>query len=429
MYDLGLINGNVYIDGNFKKINIYMKNEKIAKISKRIFPTKNIVDCFERLILPGFIDPHVHFNLNLGEFTSSDDFHSGSIAAAYGGVTTFIDFLDPILDNSQYNEKLNSRLSLASDSVIDYSFHATLGNYQDDVNMLKNLVTSSGITSVKVFTTYSESNRQCSENIISELFETPLTILSHTENDDLVDSSWKTISDYESSRPVQSELEEAKKLASLVHEKNGKLYFVHISSGSTVDMLKNSFGNLLNKNIFIESCPHYFYLSSSAYKNNDSKNYLLAPPLRSSEEIIKLRNNIDTIFSIGTDHCPFMSFEKDKYSTADLVPKGIGSIEYSFLLMYSLFGEKVIDLFTKNPASRFNLNNKGSIKKNNDADLVILNPNEKTTIDSGHSKCDYSPYSGTVVNGKIESTIIRGNFVIKNGTLMPTVGKFIRRVL
>ncbi|MCD6435277.1 MAG: amidohydrolase family protein [Clostridiales bacterium] len=429
MYDLGLVNGKLYIDGKFENKNLYIKGEKIAAISSDIFPCKESIDVKGKSILPGFIDSHVHFKLNLGEFESADDFESGSISAAFGGITTFIDFLDPIFTNAEFPSRFEKRLSLASSSYVDYSFHTTLGNYHDDVNKLKDLSLQAGLTSIKVFTTYSESNRRCDINVIESLLNTPLTILSHTENDELVDSTWKTVYDYESSRPVISENTEAMHLAALVKKTGGKLYIVHTSAGSTIEKLNKSYPEILGKHLFLESCPHYFNLSKDNFTLNNGRLYLLAPPLRSNEEKNRLKENFNLINTIGTDHCPFTIEEKYRYEDADKVPKGIGSIEFSFVLMYSLFGDRIIDKFTKNPAKIFGLENKGTLHIGTDADIAIFNPNGKTVITNGHSKSDYSPYEGYEVKGTVESTIIRGNFVVKNKKLFKTKGKFIRRSL
>ena len=304
-----------------------------------------------------------------------------------------------------------------------------MGNYKGLVPPLTKQSLENGITSIKVFTTYSESNRKCPIDVIESLLTSPLTILSHSEEDSLVISDWNTISDYESSRPVSSELNEIEELSQIAKKTNGNLYIVHTTCGSTLEMLQEKYSDILYKNIMIESCPQYFYLTKDYFKKENGYLYLLAPPLRSKKEQTKLKENIDNIYSIGTDHCPFMKSEKEKYPLASKVPKGLGSIEYSFLLMHNLFGDKIIEKMSKNPAKAFHLKNKGEIKVGKDADLFILNPNNKTTITSGHSKSDYSPYEGIKLNGEIVSTISRGEFVIKEQQLIKHKGMFIRRNL
>jgi dihydropyrimidinase len=119
IYDLVLKNGEIYIDQCFLKKNIYINGEKIVRITDKHLASKKTIDCTDRLIMPGFIDPHVHFDLDLGEFSSRDDFYQGSKIAALGGVTTFIDFLDPILKNETLEEAFRKRQSLAKESLGD----------------------------------------------------------------------------------------------------------------------------------------------------------------------------------------------------------------------------------------------------------------------------------------------------------------------
>ena len=96
MYDLGVFDGLVYIDGEFIKTNVYINNETIVKISKNVYETLDKILVSNSLVIPSLIDPHVHFYLDLGSTHSKDDFFSGSIQAAFGGITTIIDFLDPV---------------------------------------------------------------------------------------------------------------------------------------------------------------------------------------------------------------------------------------------------------------------------------------------------------------------------------------------
>lgn len=427
MYDLKLLNGSCYVDDEFVKANIYINKGKIAKISNAVLPASNSYDCHDMLVIPGLIDPHVHLDLDLGEFKSVDDFESGTKAAAFGGITTIIDFLDPIFKNSDYDEVFKRRMNQASKSHLDYAFHCTLGNYKDSTLDLFELLKRDFITSIKVFTAYSESNRKCSYDVIEELLSSKLTVLSHSEEDGLVDNSYEDVKSYESSRPENSEITAVRKLSEIVKKTNGKLYIVHTSSGNTIKMLNENYSSLISSNIFIESCPQYFYLDNSRFKDEDGRKYLLAPPLRSKETVEVLKEYIDKIDTIATDHCPFMLEEKLRYLDANKIPKGIGGVEYSFVLMYEMFGDKIINKFTKTPARIFDLKNKGQLKVGYDADICIFDPNGSTIVTSGHSKSDYSVYENLRLKGKMISTISRGNFIVKNGDFVGGYGKYIRR--
>ncbi|MHA1304250.1 MAG: dihydroorotase [Candidatus Heimdallarchaeaceae archaeon] len=438
MYKLGLINGNVYRDGSFTRENIYIEDGVIKVIvpQTEILRCETTIDCTDRLILPGFIDPHVHLNLDLGEFKSVDDYESGSIAAAFGGITTFIDFLEPIKYVSEFEEMLKQKMIEAKVSHIDYSFHTTVGNFKDQAKELVNKTLEKGLPSIKLFTTYSDSDRRISYEKLKELLNcsarSNVLILVHAENDEIIKQAEinDTIEEYELSRPAKAEIVEIEKLAELVKETGGKMYIVHLTCGTSIEMLKTNYTELLGRKILIESCPQYFLLTKDLYQNENGRLYLLAPPLRSSKEQQKLRENIESVHTIGTDHCPFKKEEKLRYHEVSKVPKGLGGIEFSFPLMYHLFGTKVIDKFTINPAKIHGLfPKKGIIQEGSDADIVIFDPVKEMVIDSGHSKSDYSPYEGLRVKGVVESTIIRGEFLVKEREFVggTVKGKFLKR--
>ncbi|MHA1419053.1 MAG: dihydroorotase [Candidatus Heimdallarchaeaceae archaeon] len=437
MYDIGLLNGEVYRSGLFTYLDVFIKGQSIAEIvspeQKR--PCIKTVDCTGKLIMPGFIDPHVHINLDLGEFKTSDDYESASKAAAFGGITTFIDFLEPINTVEEFDEKLQKKHKEAELSYIDYSFHTTVGNFTSDVKTLASKSLESGIPSIKLFTTYSESNRKCSYEKIREFIKnsglTGSLILIHAENDEIILNSnvEDTTAVYEDSRPKEAEIEEIEKLAQMVAELKGRIYIVHVNCGSSLNLLKEKYSKLLQHSIFIESCPQYFYLTKEVYTTENGNLFLLAPPLRSIDEQEKLKKNIGIINTIGTDHAPFTKEEKMRYAKPSQVPKGLGSLEYSFSLMYNLFGESIIPKYTINPAVIHSLfPRKGIIQEGSDADLVIFDPEKELIIDSGHSKSDYSPYEGSKIIGAVDSTILRGEFLVESGKFVATKrGIFIKR--
>lgn len=138
MYDLGIVGGKCYLFNSFEEKNVYLLDGKIAAISDQLLQAKEIYQAEGRLVLPGIIDPHVHFELK-GKTVSIDDFYQGSVCAAYGGVTTFIDFLDPIRQAKEFHHKLYTRLKLAEKSVVNYSFHATVAEPENVKEIVKKL--------------------------------------------------------------------------------------------------------------------------------------------------------------------------------------------------------------------------------------------------------------------------------------------------
>lgn len=432
MYDLAVKNGNIYINSDFKKLNIYTGNGKIEKITDQDLKAEKTIDASHKKIIPGIIDPHVHFALNAGRYRSADDFKSGSAAAAHGGITTIIDFLDPVSKGANIEKAFEKRLELAGKSLIDFSFHVTAANPVNETENIINEAVRLRMPSVKIFTAYSESSRRTYEKEIISLLEysrkSGIVILVHAEDEDYIKKNENfKYTDLAYCRPAVSEINMIKKLAELNKAKSGKIYIVHTTCGDSIEFIKLEYPELLNRSFFFESCPHYFIFNETSFKRADGNRFVLAPPLREEFQLNLLKRNIDNIYSIGTDHCPFMSGEKNKKHLKD-IPFGIGGIEYSFPVMYSLFGSKIIDRMTLNPARMFGLYpEKGVLAPGSDADFFIYNENQKTEIKGNHSKCDYNLYKGMKVNGFVETTVSGGAVVMENSRTYSGRGRFIPR--
>lgn len=430
MYDLAVIKGKVYFDKRYHNTNLYIKNGKIALISPILQKAKETYDCQGDLVIPGIIDPHTHFQLNLGNITSRDDFFYGTKAAAYGGVTTIIDFLDPIEFPSELEQTFNKRVKQARKSVVDYKLHACLKNPKS-IEEITIKMKELGLNTVKIFTTYSDSNRRTYDTQIKELLllskENDFLVTAHIENDDLINlDEHLQYKDLLKSRPTESETTEALKLAKLVKETKGYLYMVHLSSGTTLEQLKQKYSDILNKHFFIESCPHYFTFTNNELEKKDGYLYTLAPPLRTIEEVQLLRDNINDVYTIGTDHCSFNAKDK-KHLYLNSIPLGIGGVEYSFHIMYQLFGDKIIEKMTENVARAHKLYpQKGILAEGSDADMFVyhLTP---TTINKTHGFADYNIYKGFEVKGEIKTTISNGKFIVKNGKFSNKKGHLLNK--
>ena len=405
-----------------------MKDGKIAALSADKLQCRRTVDAEDAKVLPGFIDPHVHFSLTVGENTSTDDFVSGSINGLLGGVTTYIDFLDPIKSVSEFKDAFDQRMDLAQNSASDYAFHSCIANPSDDAKKIIREGLKYGITSIKLFTTYSNTNRRTYDDYIVELLRQSkphnVRIVIHSENDSLVDYSDNIlIKNHEKSRDTLCETTEVLKLAQMARVTGGNLYIVHVSAGTTADIIAREYRRELeNGSIIMESCPHYFIFNSSCYAKRSGFLYTMTPPLRPEEDRVLLCNNIDYISTIGTDHCPFTEdMKRHKYTSE--TPMGIGGIKYSFLNMYTIFGDSIIKKFTSNVAKAYNMYpQKGSLLPGADADIVIFDDRAKGII-----KDSDSLYNGRAVKGRIVSVFLCGREAVKDGEYLESKGRYIRR--
>lgn len=432
MYDFGIINGELYIDGALKELNIYINKDHIVAINDTVASAKEVYDAKGKWVLPGLIDPHVHFELGNEKSKSVDDFYQGSISAAYGGITTIIDFLDPIDKASEVRDALINRYQLAKRSMIDYTFHVTVKNPVGQVKGIVEEMKRYGMNSIKLFTTYSDSGRRTYDDEIKELLrlsaEDGFVVLAHIEADDqIVLEPSMQVEDLPFSRPKSAEMSMALELCDYAAETGGTLYMVHLSHGETLEALIETHEDVIGEQMIIESCPHYFYLDDTKYSKKEGYLYTMAPPLREPSSKESLLKNSQHISTIGTDHCPYMSTNKMGRSLKD-TPMGIGGVEHSFELMHNLIGLAAVDKMSVTPAKIFGLYpKKGSLEIGTDADIMIYDPNNAHVICKDHSASDYSVYEGIDVKGRVESTICKGQFVIKEGALViGSVGHFIR---
>ena len=432
-YDKAILYGKVYMNKEFVHKHIYIKDQKIVKISDELYEAEEIIDAQGLEVIPGIIDPHVHFELNLGHVTSVDDFYTGSAAAVYGGVTTIIDFLDPVDHPSEIEAAFSKRSDLAKKSVCDYSFHATIKKPKGSLKEFVQKIKQMGIPTLKFFTTYSDSNRRTYDEHIIDLMklseEENIMLLGHIESDELIRLDDMFLAkDLPLSRPAISETIEALKLAEMLRSYGGKLYMVHLSSGRTLEVLSGTYKSLINKSFFIESCPQYFSFTKDVLNEEEGYLYTFAPPLRSPEEQALLFKYSDYIDTIGTDHCAFHKSQKAHKFLKD-IPLGIGGVEHSFNVMRHHLGDDVIDKMTRRVAELHGIRNKGELKEGYDADLFLYEPLKVAQITDNHAQSDYSVYDKHPIEGKIVSTMIRGQFVMRNRKFIGGKGQWLRRRL
>lgn len=427
MFDVSLINGQIFKDGKWQKFNISLLGEKISYIGPEVKEAKETIDCSGLKLIAGLIDPHVHFELNCGRLTSVDDFYYGSVAAAYGGVTTIVDFLDPTRNAEELKESYYARIELAKKSLVDYHMHACIREPNGDLEEYVKMVKKLGMKTIKLFTTYSDTHRRTYDKDIIELLKLSkkydVMILAHIEADDMISIKDEfTYKDLCVSRPGYAETLEALKLAGYAKDTGGYLYMVHCSSGETLRQLKEEYGDIIGKNLFIESCPQYFVFNNQVLNDDNGNLFTFAPPLRSERERQLLTNYFETLSTIGTDHCAFNKVDKTWPHLAGF-PLGVGGIEYSFTLMYKRFEEKIIDKMNKNVALLEDFPSKGILEVGKDADIAIFKEIDNYRCQKGHGRCDYSIYEGVLGSGEFIHTLVRGKFVLKDRKIIPHKGK------
>ncbi|MDP3130973.1 MAG: amidohydrolase family protein, partial [Bacillota bacterium] len=252
------------------------------------------------------------------------------------------------------------------------------------------------------------------------------TILAHIEDDSMITmKDFYVPADLPKSRPAAGETAEALKLAGFVEKHGGTLYMVHLSSGTTLDLLRERYPHLLNRKFFIESCPHYFAFTEDVLSRADGCLYTMSPALRTAAERDRLCAGFADVYAIGTDHCPFRREEKEHDRLRD-IPMGIGGVEHAYEVLSARFGVAVIPKMTEHPAKINGLSDrKGTIAIGHDADFAIVR-SVKERIVSDHSH-GHTVWTGTDVDARIEATILRGAFAVKDGRFLGTKGQYVGR--
>ncbi|HOZ11749.1 MAG: amidohydrolase family protein [Thermotogaceae bacterium] len=448
--DLVIRNASVFYAHRLSRVNLAIRTGKIIEVMDASVAGPEAAEIFDATGLycfPGFIDPHVHFGLQLGAEQSSDDFTTGSVSAAFGGITSVFNFT-PVLTGSE--EDLTALFNETAQTAEKYRtqlfLHLAVAEPRIAPEKLVELAIRYKFRSVKVFTTYSSSGRMTSDGYLMDLLKasrgTPLVVMIHAENDSIIRYREKKLtnegivkpSHLPYLRPSISEVEAALRVCLMVSEMGGRIYLAHLSSGKTIDAIYRHFPALLGKSIFLETCPHYLYFSDTFLKGDQAAHFTTCPPLRSEEERQELLKHFfaGRIHTIGSDHCPFASWVKEKYKDDYLnMPNGLPGVELGFVLLYNLLKskeneitvEELSRMFSSNIANVFGIfPQKGSLLPGADADLALFDPNAewKVTLDALHGRNDYDPYEGLKLKGKIDSTIIGGKFVVRNKQWIPT---------
>jgi len=467
-------NGRIITSEKDYFADIFIENEKISAIEKNInneFIKKNfnqvdinqikVIDAKEKYIFPGGIDPHVHLEMNAGQYTSADDFQSGTIAAAFGGTTTIIDFANQQKGNSAIIAFDDLLEKAKKKSFIDFKLHVSI---TDNIAVENNEIAAlskRGVNSFKFFTAY--PNRMLVDDAtlyktFQEIKKVNGIALLHAENGVVID---EIVNDFAmqnkldpiyhfESRPASLEAEAIYRVATIAQLADIPLYIVHLSSSEGLEVIqylkqiytKKNFDSKLNNHppkekrhhqykLYAETCVQYLLLDKDLYLEKDACKYIATPPLREKENQDSLWDGLQLrdIQVVATDHCPFM-FESEKLPNKNdfrKIPNGIGSIEnrMSLLYTYGVLQNKIslnqfVDITSTQAAKIFDLYpQKGSLEINTDADIIIFDPNKKTTIQANnllthHSKCDYSIYENFKIQGMTETVLLRGNILIEN---------------
>jgi len=449
----GATPADVLIDGE-RVAAVLDPGSELAESAQR--GAERVVDASGCYVVPGGIDVHVHLQLPmLPGAVSSDTFETGSAAAAWGGTTTIIDFAGQIL-GSRVRDAVDERMAeAAGQCAIDYAFHLSMGDVDEDSLKEMPTLVAEGITSFKYFMAYPGAYYSDDAQLLRAMQQaagTGALVMMHAENGiaiDVLRDQAAGRGDVEPvwhgrTRPAVLEGEAVQRAVALAAVGQAPLYIVHLSSAEALEQVAAARHG--GGNVFAETCPQYLYLSIEehlAQPGLDGIRHICSPPLRPAAGHDTLWNGLrtDDLAIVSTDHCPFCDNEKllgvDDFRG---VPNGLGTLEHRMDLIHQgvVAGElslaRWVETCSTTPARMFGLYpQKGVITPGSDADLVIYDPDVSHTLGvaTHHMNIDNSVWEGMEVTGQVRSVLSRGSFVIDDRTYVgrPGHGRFLRRGL
>ncbi|SIR43182.1 dihydropyrimidinase [Halanaerobium kushneri] len=437
-----LKNAKVVDDKGIRKSDILIDDEKIAAEEKRGFFEEGeqkgefkIIDLDGKYIFPGIIDAHTHYLLRSRGTVTADDFYQGSIAAAAGGVTTVIDYVD-FPEDGDFKRSVAARKKEAEESVIDYNFHQIVQEFNPEISENLADLKELGLASIKLFTTYKDVGYMIDRKMWPDLFkrlkEIKILPQVHAEDDSLIQDLKEVYSRrnliesryHPAIRPAAAEALAVKDMGEVAHEVDIPIYIVHLSSAEGLEAVRKLRAE--KAQVYAETTPHYLMLDNSYLKREDAQLFLMTPPLRDKYDNQILWQGIsqNEFQVVATDHCAFNREQKMKSNSSLEILPGIPGTESLLPLIYSsgvrnnrITIREMVELLSINPAKIFGLYpEKGSLEIGTDADLTVFDPNveKKLTAENLHSAAEYSPYQDFTVKGYPVMTFRRGQLIFDN---------------
>jgi dihydropyrimidinase len=409
-------------------------------------PGEEALDLTGKIVFPGGVDVHTHMDLDVGIARATDDFHTGTGAAACGGTTTIVDHMAFGAKGFTISSQLERYHALANGkAVIDYGFHGVLDHVDENILNEVESLAAEGVTSHKFYLTYDGRISDAEAFALMRAAKRLGVMLCvHPENHGVIAllrrefvAAGKRSPEYHAlSRPPECEAEAIGRMAMLASAAGGSpLYVVHLTCALGLGLVAAA--RRRGQAVFAETCPQYLLLDGSRYLQPDALKYVMSPPLRKKADNAALWEGLASgdIQAIGTDHCPFFYAKEKQMGKDDFTktPNGAPGVEARMALMFSEGVQKgritlrqMAELCCAAPARLFGLYpRKGAIRPGADADFTVFDPARKLTLTKAllHENCDYTPYEGFALTGWPVLTASRGEIVARDGVFTGQKGR------
>lgn len=450
-FDIVIKNGKIVTATHSYFADVAINGEKIAAIGENLSGRREI-NAEGMLVTPGAVDIHVHLEMPIGKFVSTDDFFSGTRAAAFGGTTAIVDFVETQPDETMLDALAARRALADARSTIDYGLHMTIA--PTDIAKLDQLpaVYDAGCASFKLYMAY---GLRLNDGELLQAFQAIRRVgglpVVHAENWDVITTliaqnlaqgntspHW-----HPRSRPAELEGEAVGRVIDIAAFAGVPLHIFHVGCQSAVDRIADARRRGLP--VTGETCPQYLLLDDTVYDRDGVAGALpvCAPPIRPRGEQRKIWQALadNHLQIVTTDHCPFTVEEKASgLGDFSRIPGGVPAIEMRFPLLYTygvragFFSEnRWVDMACTKPAEMLGFTRKGHIAVGYDADIVVFDPEKTLTIspETLHETAGWTPYDGVSVRGMPAVTFSRGQILVQNGEFSgkPGHGKFVVRRL
>lgn len=427
---------------------------RIAELGPGLAPgASRVIDAQERLVFPGFIDTHTHFEMNKGfPNETADDWYTGTRAALAGGTTTVLDFAEPERGATLASalETWHGRADGAA--CCNYGFHMTVKDWSPSIRSELREMTAAGVTSYKVYLAY--DNLRLSDaaayEVVKAVGAEGGVVSCHCENGDLVTEGIRaqqaagnlSPAAHPLSRPPVVEAEAVGRWLTIAELAGCPVNIVHLSTLRGLEAVRAA--RTRGQRLYVETCPQYLLLDERSYRlpGFESAKFVLSPPLRAQENCAALWDALEAgeIDTIGTDHCSFRFHGAKELGREDFskIPNGIPGVEHRPSLMYTygvaagrITAVDMARLLAENPARLFGMYpQKGVLAVGSDADLVIFDPNDtgRITAETQYQNVDYTPYEGMELRGRVDTVLLGGEVAVEGGrVLLERRGRYVSR--
>lgn len=462
MQRLLIKNGTLINDTGVLDTDLLIETGKVVKVTPQIHDsTAEVIDASMKLILPGGVDAHTHFDLPMFGTVSSDDHYTGHKAAAFGGTTTVIDFVP--FDQPTLRESIIAWHEKAKNAAVDYSFHMNMTRFNPQVAREIPSLVEEGITTLKVFTAYNGRLRLDDESI-SRLMRIAkiqgMLVMAHCEDGDEIEKLTSEAVQAGHTEPIwhartrtaHGAAAATQRICEMAGEAGAPVYFVHMNTREEVEALVSARSN--GTKAMGETCPQYLLFTEEDLLRPDGAKWICSPPLRLKEDTQRLWQALTNgeIQAVCTDHCAFF-FDGSRHITYEgkeiaipgkelgrndftKIPNGLPGVGDRLPVMWTMGVNRgkitpleFVQFNCSNPAKIFGLYpRKGTLLPGSDADIVIWDPNNEVDYGMRYSqqRTDYNLYEGWKFTGMPEKVFLRGQLIVNEGDWLghPGMGQF-----